>query len=126
MKEHAKSLRRKRIGRPRPVLRDRAVAGATKGREPERSHPRSSDRVCLQGRSPSVRLTVPPMAADATRLETRTTEPLVPGETTARETPVSQGSRRFLRKLPRSRSGDRSGIATDRIGCEASPVHRTR
>lgn len=34
------------------------------------------------------------MAADATRLETRTTEPFVPGETTARETPVSQGSRR--------------------------------
>lgn len=105
------------------------MAGATKGREPERSRPRSSDRIRPRGGSPRVRRAVPPMAADATRLETRITEPFVPGETTARETPVSKGSRRsFGTAAKRSPFGAirRSGIAIPRRGCEASQAHRTR
>lgn len=103
MKEHAKSLRRKRIGRPRFVF-GRGGGGRDEGARTRTIAPK------VFGSGPPTRWIavlcrkeVPPMAADATRLETRTTEPFVPGETTARETPVSQGSRRFF--------GDRREVA---------------
>lgn len=123
MKEHAKSLRRKRIGRSRfPSL-----TGGGGGSDPiVRSQ---GPRI---GSVPSGRIAarseraVPPMAADATRLETRTTEPFVSGETTAPETPESKGSRRPALAAAKTLSGVRSGIAIPRRGCEASRTHRTR
>lgn len=94
MKEHAKSLRRKRIGRPRPLTE--AAAGARAAQNAELAPKVPGPGLALVRVRRSYQRSVPPRAADATRLETRTTEPLVPGETTARETPVSKGSRRSL------------------------------
>ena len=74
------------------VSRDRAVA--------VRRRARASDRTQVFGSgSPgwiAVTQVTVAVVADATRLETRTTEPLVPGETTARGAPVSREADGFL------------------------------